>query len=60
MCSESYVFTAVGWASAHGAFSSRDIALVAIPFAVVWTGWGIVRLRPLGRVGGSRSANVLR
>jgi len=41
----SYVFTAVGWASAHGAFSIRDIALVAIPFAVVWTGWGIVRLR---------------
>jgi len=41
----SYVFTAVGWAFAHGAFSSRDIALVAIPFAVVWAGWGIVQLR---------------
>ena len=30
----SYVFTAVGWAAAHGAFSGREVALVAIPFGV--------------------------
>jgi len=41
----SYVFLAAGWAIVHGAFSIRDLIVVASPFAVLWTGYGVLRTR---------------